>query len=430
MKFLRRILTAALSLALLAPACAQAAEPAGDMRGVWVSSVYNLDYPSKAGLPVDQLKQEAVDILENARSCGLNTIFLQVRPTSDALYPSDLFPWSHWLTGAQGTAPAGGFDPLEFWVTEAHKRGLELHAWLNPYRVTRDKNWDTLDPKNPAKTHENWAVKYTDDNYYYDPGLPEVRQLVVDGAVEIVKNYDVDGIHLDDYFYPGTDFNDAATYQQYGSGFDNIADWRRDNVNQLVAMLDKSLHEADADIAFGISPAGVWANKTTDPRGSDTRGGNESYANAYADSLAWIKAGTVDYIIPQIYWEIGHKAADFATLTDWWAEQTKNTDVKLYIGIAAYKCHDNQTPTWKDTTHIFDSLDYLSKNPAVSGAVFFRYGSLKEVDGLQQGLMDWYKVEHTPDHPAESTDIPENAFPAAATGFAGIFTMFISAIAR
>ena len=434
MKKMQRIAALFSTLLLLLPTAAMAAntQTTQQMRGVWVSSVYNLDYPTKATTSADTLKAQADTILDNAVKTGLNTVFLQVRPTSDALYKSDIFPWSHWLTGKQGTAPSNDFDPLAYWVAQAHKRGLELHAWINPYRVTRDKNWDSLDPSNPAKQHEDWVVKYKDGNYYYNPALPEVRQLVVDGAKEIVQNYDIDGIHLDDYFYPGADFDDAAAYAQYGGDFDNISDWRRDNVNQLVAALDKELHALKPDLAFGISPAGVWANKSTDSRGSDTRGGNESYVNAYADSLAWIEAGTVDYIIPQIYWEIGHKAADFATLTDWWVKQTKNTDVKLYIGIAAYKCHDANPPTWTTNTPILDSLDYLYNQPNVSGAVFFRYGSLTAVSGLMDDLTAWYQAH--PDKAANDTpsspDTPENAFPQAekALTFSQAFSMFLGAL--
>lgn len=426
MKKLRRILAAALTLALLIPTAAQAnAAQTEQMRGVWVSSVYNLDYPSQPTVSAETLRAEADTILDNVVRAGLNTVFLQVRPTSDALYDSDIFPWSQWLTGTQGTAPADGFDPLEYWIQAAHERGLELHAWLNPYRITRDQNWDALDPSNPAKLHTDWTVLYSDGNYYYDPGLPEVRQMVVDGAVEIAENYDVDGIHLDDYFYPGQDFDDADTYAQYGAGFDDIGDWRRDNVNQLVAMLDTAIHQVDAQLEFGISPAGVWANQSTDPRGSQTNGGNESYVRAYADTLAWIEAGTVDYVIPQIYWEIGHPAADFATLTDWWIEQVAGTDVALYIGIAAYKCHDATPPTWTTTQPVLESLDYLAARPEVSGAVFFRYGSLTAVDGLLTDLAGWYSQNPT-------QEVPENAFPGPSETltFAGAFTMLLNALIR
>lgn len=425
MKLIQRIFAAALSFALLLPAAAQAAaHPADEMRGVWVSSVYNLDYPRKTTTSAAQLKSEADRILDNAVRAGLNTVFLQVRPTSDALYQSAIFPWSHWLTGTQGKAPENGFDPLAYWVEAAHTRGLELHAWLNPYRITRDKNWDTLDPANPAKMREDWAVLYKDGNYYYDPGMPDVRELVVDGACEIVKNYAVDGIHLDDYFYPGADFDDAATYAAYGAGFAKLDDWRRDNVNTLVRMLNTRLHALNPAIRFGISPSGVWANKTTDPRGSDTRGGNESYSAVYADSLAWIKEGTIDYIIPQIYWEVGHRAADFATLTDWWIAQTKSTDVDLYIGLAAYKCHDATPATWQTTAPLFDALDYMAGKSAVDGAVFFRYGSFDAVPGLLDDLAAFYA----------DTAPPENAFPypgeQTAITFAGVFTMLLGALTR
>lgn len=428
MKKLKKIISLAICAIMCMPLSAQAVNNDNTvtrMRGVWVSSVYNLDYPTKATTSEDELKKQADEILDNAVSIGLNTVFLQVRPSGDALYKSDIFPWSHWLTGTQGKAPENNFDPLEYWVDEAHKRGLELHAWINPYRASRGLTWEQLADSNPAKLHPEWVEKYKDGNYYYNPALEEVRQLVVDGAVEIVKNYDVDGIHLDDYFYPGQDFDDAEEYAKYGQNFDNIGDWRRDNVNKLIKMLDEKLHKVKSDIQFGVSPAGIWANKSTDPRGSNTSG-NESYVSSYADSLAWIESGSVDYIMPQIYWEIGHKAADFATLTDWWVEKTQGTGVKLYIGLAAYKCHDTNPPTWSTTQPIMDSLEYIKNKSGVYGEVYFRYQSLNVVDGLKQQLKDWYKT--APD----DVQVPENAFPDVnqITSFAGAFTMLLSAILR
>lgn len=423
----KRIISILMCLIMTMPFMAQAADETEvtSMRGVWVSTVYNLDYPTKKTVSESELKKQADDILDNAVETGLNTIFLQVRPSGDAFYKSEIFPWSHWLTGTQGTAPENNFDPLAYWVEQAHKRGLELHAWINPYRASRGLTWEQLDENNPAKLHPEWVEQYSDGNYYYNPALSEVRQLIVDGALEIVNNYDVDGLHLDDYFYPGQDFNDAEEFAKYGAGFDNIADWRRDNVNQMVAMLDSELHKANPNIQFGISPAGIWANKSTDPRGSDTKG-NESYVSSYADSLAWIEAGTIDYIMPQIYWEIGHSAADFATLVDWWIANTQNTDVKLYIGLAAYKCHDANPPTWSSTKPILDSLEYMSQKTGIYGEVYFRYQSLNVVDGLKQDLIDWYKT--APD----TVIIPENAFPdeQKINSFAGAFTMLISAILR
>ena len=423
----KRIISILMCAIMFIPISAQAAEEkkVTPMRGVWVSTVYNLDYPTKKTTSESELKRQADEILDNALETGLNTVFLQVRPSGDAFYKSDIFPWSHWLTGEQGKAPENNFDPLEYWVDEAHERGLELHAWINPYRASRGLTWEQLDENNPAKLNPEWVEQYSDGNYYYNPALEEVRQLIVDGALEIVNNYDVDGLHLDDYFYPGQDFNDSEEYAKYGGDFSNIADWRRDNVNKMVAMLDEELHKADKDIQFGISPAGIWANKSTDPRGSDTRG-NQSYVSSYADSLAWIEAGTIDYIMPQIYWEIGHSAADFATLVDWWIDNTQGTDVKLYIGLAAYKCHDATPPTWSSTKPLMDSLEYMSQKNGIYGEVYFRYQSLNVVDGLKEQLKQWYKT--APD----AIIVPENAFPDAQqiNSFLGAFTMLISAILR
>ena len=383
-------------LTLVTPAFAAGTPSAsGEMRGVWVSSVYNLDYPSSPTTDSDKLKAEADEILDNCVKWGLNAVFLQVRPSGDALYKSDLFPWSKYLTGSVGTAPQDGFDPLEYWVEAAHKRGLELHAWINPYRITRSKDteWNSLPSTHPAKMNPDWVVKYSDGNYYFDPGIPEVRDLVTRGAVEIVQNYDVDGLHMDDYFYPGTDFNDAAIYQKYGSSFSNIADFRRDSVNQLVAQLDTAVHNIDPDIQFGISPSGIWANKSTDPRGSNSSG-SEHYVSSYADSLYWIENGLVDYIIPQIYWEIGHKLADFATLADWWNDAVAGSDVHLYIGMGAYRCADNPTGVWTTTDPLFDSLAYLENKDNVGGCVFFRYGSIPAVSGMADRLTSWYSTVH------------------------------------
>ena len=404
-------------LTLVTPAFAAGTPSASEeMRGVWVSSVYNLDYPSSPTTDPDKLKAEADEILDNCVKWGLNAVFLQVRPSGDALYKSDLFPWSKYLTGSVGTAPQDGFDPLEYWVEAAHKRGLELHAWINPYRITRSKDteWNSLPSTHPAKMNPDWVVKYSDGNYYFNPGIPEVRDLVTRGAVEIVQNYDVDGLHMDDYFYPGTDFNDAATYQKYGSSFSNIADFRRDSVNQLVAQLDTAVHNIDPDIQFGISPSGIWANKSTDPRGSNTNG-SEHYVSSYADSLYWIENGLVDYIIPQIYWEIGHKLADFVTLADWWNDAVAGSDVHLYIGMGAYRCADNPTGVWKTTDPLFDSLAYLENKDNVGGCVFFRYGSIPAVSGMADRLTSWYSTVHNentapnPSNPGGSSSSSLNA---------------------
>ena len=415
-------------LTLVTPAFAAGTPSASEeMRGVWVSSVYNLDYPSSPTTDPDKLKAEADEILDNCVKWGLNAVFLQVRPSGDALYKSDLFPWSKYLTGSVGTAPQDGFDPLEYWVEAAHKCGLELHAWINPYRITRGKDteWNSLPSTHPAKMNPDWVVKYSDGNYYFNPGIPEVRDLVTRGAVEIVQNYDVDGLHMDDYFYPGTDFNDAATYQKYGSSFSNIADFRRDSVNQLVAQLDTAVHNIDPDIQFGISPSGIWANKSTDPRGSNTNG-SEHYVSSYADSLYWIENGLVDYIIPQIYWEIGHKLADFVTLADWWNDAVAGSDVHLYIGMGAYRCADNPTGVWTTTDPLFDSLAYLENKDNVGGCVFFRYGSIPAVSGMADRLTNWYSTVHN-ENTAPNPSNPGGSSSSSLNGgdFGSILSQFL-----
>ena len=403
----RRILSVILVLAMLIPA-AYAAQPAQDgMRGVWVSSVANIDYPSQQGLSADQLKSEADTILNNIAAMGLNTVFLQVRPSADALYQSALFPWSRYVSGTTGQAPDGDFDVLAYWVEGAHSRGLQLHAWLNPYRITRDgkEELDALPETSPAKQHPEWVVEY-EGNYYFNPGLPAVQQLVVDGAAEIVRNYDVDGIHLDDYFYPGTDFNDAAAYARYGEDFDDIGDWRRDNVNTLIASLDETVHAINPELSFGVSPAGIWDNKADNPKGSDTNG-RSSYREIYCDSVEWVKRGTVDYICPQLYWSIGYEIADFEVLVDWWQDIVSTSDVALYIGIGAYRAAEAEPgDVWYGTAELERQLDMLDNSIDIQGEVFFSYASLMEAQGCSDFLTAHYAEKdngNLPDNINEET---------------------------
>ncbi|MGN1318243.1 MAG: family 10 glycosylhydrolase [Lachnospirales bacterium] len=354
------------------------------MRGVWVSTVLNLDYPLNKTTNHYSLMKEADNIIAKCDELGFNAIFLQVRPTSDAFYKSNIFPWSKYLTGSQGTEPDGNFDPLKYWITECHKRGIELHAWINPYRVTRETGGASLSNlanTNPAKQHPEYVIKYSDGNYYYDPGIPAVRQLLIDGIMEIVNNYDVDGIHMDDYFYPGQDFDDYATYKNYGQGM-TIDDWRRSNVDTLIEQIHNNLELLGKNVEFGISPSGVWANKDNNPLGSDTRG-SESYYKLYADTRKWALEEWIDYICPQIYWEIGHKSADYKTLANWWADTLSNCNTKLYIGLADYKCDDvNSTSVWYNGKAIQEQLNLNKTLDKISGEVHFRYGLIVENEGL------------------------------------------------
>lgn len=351
------------------------------MKGVWVASVVNIDYPRKQTPNASILKQEADSLIKQAKDMGFNTIFLQVRPTSDALYKSRIFPWSKWLTGKENLAPSDGFDPLEYFVRRAHEESMELHAWLNPYRITKRKNGEKnytvsmLSENHPARLNPHLVVQ-DQGNLYYDPALPEARKLIIDGIKEIIENYRVDGIHFDDYFYPSRGFKDDKSYAKYGNGMDK-ADWRRENVNTLLRDIHKTIKEINPRVSFGISPFGIWDNKKSNPRGSNTRG-NSSYSAHYADSLAWIDGGYIDYILPQIYWHIGFSVADYKTLVNWWASQVRGKDVDLYIGIGAYKSSDKRYgEIWHDGSEIIRQFDLNKTIKEISGEVLFSMRSMQ-----------------------------------------------------
>ena len=361
-------------------------------RAAWVSSVLNLDFPSQKGLSNAALKREIDAIVKNASDMGLNALIVQVRPSGDALYKSDLFPWSEYLSGVQGVAPKDGFDPLEYWIEQAHANGIELHAWINPYRITHAsaKITDTgaLSNDNPAKINPSRVVVYN-DALYYDPGIYENKKLVINGITEIIRNYDVDGIHLDDYFYPGADFPDGESYAKYGQGIEKAA-WRRGNVNDIIKGIKRVIARQKKNIRFGISPFAIWLNASSNPLGSDTHG-NESYKSMYADSRRWVKSGWVDYICPQIYWYRGFEIADYEKVLKWWVDTCEGTGVDLYVGHAAYREYESDGADENWDGEIVRQLMYNERNyPAiVKGSVFFRYGSLQ--GELRRQITEYYK---------------------------------------
>ncbi len=412
-KYLRKklvpVLVLAILLSLMTPAYADTSKEAGlkssDFRGLWVATVVNIDYPVKPTSDPNILKGEALDILDYAKSTGFSAVFLQVRPTSDAFYPSKIFPWSKYLTGKQGTAPGGGFDPLAFWVSEAHKRGLELHAWINPYRITKREtgqpkhDFASLHSSNPAVKNPGWVVKHSDGNLYYNPGIPEVRKLIVDGVMEIIENYDVDGIHFDDYFYPDRNFDDSAAYKKYNTSGKSLDDWRRENVNTLIREVNAAVKKTGKNIRFGISPFGIWANKSSHPLGSDTKG-LESYYSHYADSLYWINNEIIDYIVPQVYWNIGYSIADYQKLVVWWCNAVSGKNVDLYIGQAAYKAGDsNPTSPWYGTAEIERQMKLNEKYKEIKGSVFFNYNVMAKNPALTDTVRTIYSIRDgkTPD---------------------------------
>ena len=393
-----------------------------DFRAVWVATVYNLDYPNAATTDPEALRAQADEILENCVDMGMNAVILQVRPSGDALYPSELFPCSKYLTGASGLAPEDGFDPLAYWVERAHALGLELHAWINPFRITKggQTEFDSLTADHPARLHPDWVVEY-EGEFYFNPGLPEVRAYIIQGAEELARNYDIDGVHLDDYFYPGSGFDDADTYAQYGAGFSDLGDWRRDNVNRLVEELGERLHAIDPNLSYGISPSGVWADRSSLPQGSNTTGGYESYYASYADSRKWVKEGWIDYICPQIYWYIGHRSMDYATVARWWADTVKGTGVRLYIGMADYLA-DNADPKspWYGTDAIQAQLELNDTLPQVAGEVHFRYQFLADSQALGGLYRQWYGTAE-PEEPAEPAHLNTADHEAYIQGNNGLF---------
>ena len=370
---------------------AQAAEK--EMRAAWVSTVYNLDWP-KTKNNASKQKQELTQLMDKLKGCGINTIVLQVRPESDALYKSSINPWSKYLTGTQGKDP--GYDPLAFAVQEAHKRGMELHAWMNPYRVTSSgTNLNSLVSSHPARKNPSWVIKYN-NKMYYDPGNPDVVDYLVKTVKEVVDKYDVDGIHFDDYFYPSSSFPDDASYKAYGKGQDRN-NWRRENVNTLLKKV-KAVVNARSGCEFGVSPFGIWRNKSSDcPDGSETSG-SQSYYNMLADSRTWIRKGYVDYIVPQIYWPIGLKVADYSKLVKWWANEVKGYDVDLYIGQGIYKQGQSSYSGQNIAKEIKNQININKKYDTVKGSMYFSardivnnasiYNDLKSMYGAYNGTTE------------------------------------------
>ena len=301
--------------------------PKREFRGAWIQAVNG----QFRGIPTERLKQILISQLNSLQEAGINAIIFQVRPEADALYASQYEPWSRFLTGTQGQTPSPMWDPMQFMIEECQKRNMEFHAWINPYRVkTSLKN--KLAPEHIYHQHPEWFVTYG-DQLYFDPALPESREHICKIVTDIVSRYDVDAIHMDDYFYPypvnGLDFPDDASFARYGGGFTNKADWRRSNVNVLIKKLHETIRGIKPWVKFGISPFGIYRNQKSDPLGSNTNG-LQNYDDLYADVLLWAREGWIDYNIPQVYWEIGHKAADYETLVKWWATHSENRP--LFIG--------------------------------------------------------------------------------------------------
>lgn len=351
-----------------------------EMRGLWIATTLNIDFPSKEGLSDEQLKGELDSIVLNAYNHGINSIFFQVRPTADALYKSDIFPSSIVLTGIQKEA-SDVFDCLEYLLNKAGQYGIDVHAWINPFRITmKEEDKEKIISSSPAKKYESMTVDFADGKTYFDPGEPEVRKLVVEGVKEIVEKYpDIAGIHFDDYFYPypisGAEFDDEASYEKYGGGTDK-AQWRRENVNALVKDTYYAVKEINPDCRFGVSVFGIWANEGSDtPTVGSKTSGLEAYSSLYCDALAWARGGYVDYIAPQNYWSTDNTVAPFDDVARWWNAVLDGTETELYMGHAAYKAEDFPAG------EIVGQVEMCRTLSKYNGSIFYGYESICKNSG-------------------------------------------------
>ncbi len=355
-----------------------------EFRAVWIATINNIDWPSKPNLSVAQQKSEFLKLLETFQQFNLNVVILQVRAASDAFYKSKTEPWSMFLTGKQGKAPSPFFDPLEWAIEMCHRRGMELHAWFNPFRV-RNSGYYPLDPNSFAARHPQY-VKEFDKKLFLDPGYPEVISHLVAVIAEVAQNYAVDAILLDDYFYPypveGKGFSDQNSFAKYGGSYypKRLKEWRRENINQFISSLHGTLLDINPRIKFGISPFGIWRNKSVDPAGSSGLQGLSSYDDLYADVRKWLMKGWIDYVIPQLYWEKGNRFGDFTTLVKWWSDNSFGKS--LYIGQALYRSNAGMRG-WKQPYELNEQLNYLRTNEKVKGFAFYSASSIGDLSAQQ-----------------------------------------------
>ncbi len=388
-----------------------------ELRATWISTVYNLDFPSKKALSKEDFKKEYMEVLNNVKRLNLNTIIFQVRPKGDTFYPSKLNPWSEFLTGTEGKSP--NWDPLEWMIDEAHKKDIKFEAWFNPYRVTTASNKNTskaddllkLSNLNYAKKNPDKVFKY-DGKLYLNPGENDVVYHITNTIMEVVENYDIDGVHLDDYFYPSKRTNvesfysieEENSFKNNNRGFTKVSDWRRDNVNLLVDRNIKTYNKNNGDnIVFGISPFGIWGHESNHPKGSKEGTGSktpvssmESYNYQFADTRKWVKENMIDYIAPQIYWTFDEKAAPYGELVNWWSDTVRGTEVDLYIGHANYKqAEPKVSQKWTNEREISNQMKYNKDLGNIKGSIFFRYKSLlKGNNPTNDKFIDILSSEH------------------------------------
>jgi uncharacterized lipoprotein YddW (UPF0748 family) len=360
------------------------AQPKYEFRGVWIATVDNIDWPPK-GASTEAQKADFIRQLDLHQRNGMNAVVVQVRPAADAFYPSSFEPWSQWLTGVQGQPPSPYYDPLQFMIEESHKRGMEFHAWLNPYRANYNINTASIAANHVTRVHPEWFLTYGEKKYF-DPANREARQFVVNVVKDIVSRYDVDAIHMDDYFYPykisNKDFPDEDAYRRSGTTLKKD-DWRRSNVDSIIRDLSFAIKKEKKLCRFGISPFAVWRNKKDDPEGSDSKAGQTNYDDLYANVLLWLKQGWIDYVAPQLYREIGDDKIAYDKLLDWWSRHSYGRHV--YIGHGIYRGVSRETPGWAHPTQIPDQVRLIRRYPNVQGSIYYNSSSF---DRNPQGWND------------------------------------------
>ena len=364
-----------------------------EFRGVWIATVDNIDWPAKGMINVEDQKAEFIRQLEMHKANGMNAMIVQVRPSADAFYPSQYEPWSQWLTGVQGRAPSPYYDPLKFMIEETHRRGMEFHAWCNPYRADFQIGKSSIAPNHITKLHPEWFLTYGDKKYF-DPSNTDAQQFVVSVITDIVKRYDVDAIHMDDYFYPyriaGREFPDQAAYERSGTSLSKD-DWRRSNVDSIISMLSRAIKQEKPWVKFGISPFSVWRNKDQDPDGSDSKASQTNYDDLYANVLLWLQKGWIDYVAPQLYLEIGNSKIPYEKLLDWWSKHTYGRH--LYIGQGIYRAGESNA-AWRNPKELPEQIQLLRQYPNVQGSIYFSSTSFdRNPNGWNDSLRNNYYRE-------------------------------------
>ncbi|MFT3909886.1 MAG: family 10 glycosylhydrolase [Ferruginibacter sp.] len=360
-----------------------------EFRAVWIATVDNIDWPEHPTTNSEELRSSFIKLLDMHQRNGINALVVQVRPATDAFFPSPFEPWSQWLTGTQGQPPVPYYDPLEFMITETHKRGMEFHAWMNPYRAVFNVKKSSLAATHITNIHPDWFITYGDKKYF-DPGNKDAQAYVTAVVKDVVNRYAVDAIHFDDYFYPyplpGKEFPDNVSYNKYGNGLTK-ADWRRSNTDSIISMLSRTIRQQNKNCQFGISPFGVWRNIDKDPDGSATKAGPTNYDVLYADILLWLKNGWIDYVAPQLYWEFGHPAAPYEVLVDWWSKHTYGKN--CYIGLGTYRANTNTA--WRDKTQLPRQIVKVRNTPNIQGMIFY---SSKSFEKNLNGWADSIRVNY------------------------------------